>query len=131
MAFASANGKSPASEPLPAIRNLPELYTTIRSTPPASSNFADMPVPAPAPITGIPSLMCCFSLFSIDIVFCNVSASIEKQSIKASKVYKCMARHCKKKKNLVHPSTCIRLQDKQNRVKMRIIVIGAAVDYLF
>jgi hypothetical protein len=43
-----------------------------------------------------------------------------------------MARHCKKKrKNLVHPSTCIRLQDKQNRVKMRIIVIGAAVDYLF
>ena len=52
IAFASAKGNRPAREPLPAIRKRPELYKTIRSTPPASSNFADIPVPAPAPTMG-------------------------------------------------------------------------------
>ena len=45
----------PAIELHPAIRNLPELYTMIRSTPPASSHFADIPVPAPAPMIGRPA----------------------------------------------------------------------------
>ena len=56
-AFASAKGNRPAKEPLPAIRKRPELYKTIKSTPPTSSNFADMPVPAPAPIMGLPALI--------------------------------------------------------------------------
>ena len=53
-ALASEKGNNPANEPLPAIRKRPELYNTIRSTPPASSNLADIPVQAPAPIIGIP-----------------------------------------------------------------------------
>uniref|UniRef100_A0A9I9EFV4 Uncharacterized protein n=1 Tax=Cucumis melo TaxID=3656 RepID=A0A9I9EFV4_CUCME len=54
MALASAKGSKPTKEPLPAMRNHPELYTTIRSTPPSSSNLADIPVPAPTPIMGTP-----------------------------------------------------------------------------
>lgn len=61
IAFASAKGNKPANEPLPAIRKRPELYRTIKSTPPTSSNLADMPVPAPAPIIGLPSLICSLS----------------------------------------------------------------------
>jgi len=49
-----------------------------------------MPVPAPAPITGMPSVMYCFSLFSIDLVFCNVSVSTQNrnQSIRHPSVMK-------------------------------------------
>jgi hypothetical protein len=52
LAVASAKSNKPAKEPLPAMRKRPELYTTIKSTLPASSNFVDMPVPGPAPIIG-------------------------------------------------------------------------------
>lgn len=64
-AFASAKGNRPAKEPLPAIRKRPELYNTIRSTPPASSNFAEIPVPAPAPIMGNPFSIWSFSFSNI------------------------------------------------------------------
>ena len=52
--FASLKGSRPASEPWPPMRKRPELYTTIRSAPPSSSNLAEMPVPAPAPMMGWP-----------------------------------------------------------------------------
>jgi len=52
----SAKGNNQANEPLTAIRKRPKLYKTIISTPPASSDLADIPVPAPAPNIEIPYL---------------------------------------------------------------------------
>mmetsp|Transcript_68699 Transcript_68699/g.138140 ORF Transcript_68699/g.138140 Transcript_68699/m.138140 type:complete len:281 (-) Transcript_68699:324-1166(-) len=49
-ALASLKGSKPAKDPWPPMRNRPLLYTTIKSAPPSSSNFALMPVPAPAPM---------------------------------------------------------------------------------
>ena len=72
-AFASLKGIRPAKDPRPAIRKRPELYITMRSAPPSSSNFAEIPVPAPAPIMGIPREICFFSFSSMFDRFLNVS----------------------------------------------------------
>src|SRR5688572_4145629 len=45
----------PERLPRPAMRKRPELYMMMRSTPPRSENFAEMPVPAPAPMIGSPA----------------------------------------------------------------------------
>jgi hypothetical protein len=46
---------------------------TIRSAPPSSSNLAEIPVPAPAPMIGIPREIWCFSFCSMVARFFNVS----------------------------------------------------------
>ena len=48
----------------PSMRNLPLLYTTIRSIPPSSSNFAESPFPAPATMIGLPAEIVARSLAS-------------------------------------------------------------------
>ena len=66
IAFASAKGNKPAKEPLPAMWKATWIVQHLRSTPAASSNFADMPVPALAPIIGNPLL---------DLVLCKVTVA--------------------------------------------------------